>query len=85
MGADLVYAGQVARYRTDGAEHPSLLHPAGVLPVGQLQAPDNMRHIVIISVPDPDPPDPHGFGPPESGPFYHQAKIVIKTLIPTVL
>jgi hypothetical protein len=35
-GADLVYTGQVARYRTDGAEHPSLLHPAGVLPVGQL-------------------------------------------------
>jgi hypothetical protein len=47
---------------------------------------------------DPDPPDPHVFGPPGSGSrftsqrygsgsgsFYHQAKIVRKTLIPTVL
>jgi hypothetical protein len=49
------------------------------------------------SVPDPDPPDV--FGPPGSGPisqrygygsssgsgsFYHQEKIVRKTLIPTV-
>ncbi len=30
-------------------------------------------------------PDPHVFGPPGSGSFYHQAKIVRKTLIPTVL
>jgi hypothetical protein len=48
--------------------------------------------------PNPDPPDPHVFGPPgstgqrygsgsgsRSGSFYHQAKIVRKTLIPTVL
>jgi hypothetical protein len=35
--------------------------------------------------PDPDPPDPHVFGPPGSKSFYHQAKIVRKTLIPTVL
>ncbi len=49
---------------------------------------------------DPDPPDPHAFGPPgsgsgsisqrygcgsESGSFYHQAKKVRKTLIPTAL
>jgi hypothetical protein len=33
--------------------------------------------------PDPDPEDPHVFGPP--GSFYQQAKIVSKTLIPTVL
>ncbi len=60
----------------------------------------------ITSVPDPDPktdpdpPDPHVFGPPGSesrftsqmyvsesgsGSFYHQGKIVRKTLIPTVL
>ncbi len=32
------------------------------------------------SVPDPDP---HIFGPP--GSFYHQAKVIRKTLIPTVL
>jgi hypothetical protein len=43
--------------------------------------------------PDPDPPDSHVFGPPGSestsqrygsgsGFFYHQAKIVRKTLIP---
>jgi hypothetical protein len=35
--------------------------------------------------PDPDPPDPHVFGPPVSGSFYHIAKLVRKTLIPTVL
>jgi hypothetical protein len=29
--------------------------------------------------------DPYVFGPPGSGTFYHQAKIVRKTLIPTVL
>jgi hypothetical protein len=34
------------------------------------------------SVPDPDPPDPHVFGPPGSS--YYQAKIVRKALIPTV-
>jgi hypothetical protein len=50
-----------------------------------------IRNTVIISV-----PDPHVFGPPGtgtisqryesgSGSFYHQAKIVRKTLIPTVL
>ncbi len=40
---------------------------------------------VRSSVPDPnpDPQDPHVFGPP--GYFYQQAKIVRKTLIPTVL
>jgi hypothetical protein len=48
------------------------------------------------SVPDPDPPDPHVFGPPGpgsesirqrygSGSFYQQAEIVRKTLIPSVL
>jgi hypothetical protein len=41
---------------------------------------------VDSSVPDPnpDPPDPHVFGPPGSGSFYQQAKIVRKPLIPTV-
>jgi hypothetical protein len=50
------------------------------------------------SVADPDPPDPHVFGPPGSGSgsisqkygsgsgsFYHQAQKVRKTLIPTAL
>ncbi len=46
-----------------------------------------------ISVADPDP-DPHDFGPlgsgstsqrNGSGSFYHHAKIVRKTLIPTIL
>jgi hypothetical protein len=41
--------------------------------------------VVMSSVPDPDPPDPHVFGPPGSGSFYHQAKIVRKILIPIVL
>jgi hypothetical protein len=45
-------------------------------------------------IPDSDPPDPHVFGPPGSGSisqrygsgsFYHLAKIVRKTLIPTIL
>jgi hypothetical protein len=49
---------------------------------------------VEVSVADPDPPDPHVFGPPGSGSnsqrygsgsFYHHAKIVRKTLIPTIL
>ncbi len=44
--------------------------------------------------PNPDPSDPYVFGPPgsgsvsqryASGSFYHQAKIVRKTLIPTAL
>ncbi len=49
---------------------------------------------MFLGLPDPDPPDPHVFGPPGSGStsqrygsgsFYHQAKIVRKPLIPTVL
>ena len=53
---------------------------------------------VYIGVADPDSSDPYVFGPPGSGSgpinqrygsgsgsFYHQAKIVRKTLIPTVL
>jgi hypothetical protein len=52
----------------------------------------------LTSVPDPDPPDPHVFGTPGSrstsqrygsgpgsGSFYHHAKIVRKTLIPSIL
>jgi hypothetical protein len=35
----------------------------------------------LNSVPNPDPPDPHVFGPPGSGSFYQQARIVRKTLI----
>ncbi len=51
-----------------------------------------------VQDPDPDPPDQHVFGPPGSGfgsisqrygsgsgSFYHRAKIVRKTLIPTIL
>ncbi len=51
-------------------------------------------HCLIFA--DPDPSDPYVFGSPGSGfvcqrygsgsgSFYHQAKIVSKTLIPTVL
>jgi hypothetical protein len=45
------------------------------------------QKVSFSSVPDPNPdlPDPHVFGPPGSGSFYHQAKIVRKNLIPTVL
>jgi hypothetical protein len=38
-----------------------------------------------VADPDPDPQDPHVFGPPGSGSFYHHAKIVRNTLIPTIL
>ncbi len=52
------------------------------------------RHLLIASIPDPDPPDPHVLGPPGSesgfisqcygsGSLYQQAKTVRKTLIPT--
>ncbi len=56
--------------------------------------------MISTSVPDPDPSDPHVFGAPGSGstsqrygsgsdsgsgPFYHHAKIVRKTLIPAIL
>ncbi len=34
--------------------------------------------------PDPDRSDLYFFGPPGSGSFYHQAKIVRKTMIPSV-
>ncbi len=49
---------------------------------------------VVCSVGDPDPQSPYVFGPPGSRSvsqrygsesFYHQAKIVRKKLIPTVL
>jgi hypothetical protein len=36
--------------------------------------------LCLTSVPDPDLPDPHVFGPPRSGSFYHYAKIVGKNL-----
>ncbi len=57
----------------------------------------NISHIGLRnSVADPDPSDPYVFGPPGSvsgsisqrhgsGFFYRQAKIVRKTMIPTVL
>ncbi len=45
--------------------------------------------LVTVSVADPDPnpdsPDPYVFGPPGSGSSYHHAKILRKTLIPTIL
>jgi hypothetical protein len=40
---------------------------------------DASAQILIYSVADPDPY--HVFGPPGSGSFYHQEKIVRKTLI----
>jgi hypothetical protein len=45
------------------------------------------KFFLKISVPDPVRPDPHVFVPPGSGSkyFYHHAKIVRKTLIPTIL
>jgi len=43
------------------------------------------RTSVVDQDPNPDPSDPYVFGLPGSGSFYHHAKIVRKTLIPTVL
>ncbi len=46
-----------------------------------------------VADPNPDPPDPHVFGPPGSGStsqmcgsgsFYHHAKMVRKTMIPNI-
>ncbi len=42
---------------------------------------EDRNEFEICSVADPDP---YVFGPPESGSFYHQAKIVRKNLIPSV-
>jgi hypothetical protein len=57
----------------------------------------NISSSVADPDPNPDPPDPRVFGPPGSGygstsqrygsgsgSFYHHAKIVRKTLIPTI-
>jgi hypothetical protein len=43
--------------------------------------------LTSVADPDPNPSDPYVSGPQGSGSgsFYHQAKIVSKTLIPTVL
>jgi hypothetical protein len=52
----------------------------------------NYASFVVSSVADPGPSDPYVFGPPGSGSicqrygsgsFYHKAKLVRKTLIPT--
>jgi hypothetical protein len=49
--------------------------------------PDPSLEASSVADPDPNPSDPYVFGPPGSvsGSFYHQAKIVKKALIPTVL
>jgi hypothetical protein len=61
-----------------------------VVALSSLWHPSASNFNVFFSVADPDPnPDLYVFGPPGSGygfgSFYHQAKIVRKTLIPTVL
>jgi hypothetical protein len=56
-------------------EKESFYHKAKIVPVN--------KTLIPSSVPDPDPTNPHVFGP--TGSFYHQAKIVRKTLIPSVL
>jgi hypothetical protein len=43
-----------------------------------------LKQVLFRSVADPSPPYPHVFGPPGSRSFYHHAKIVRKTLIPTI-
>jgi hypothetical protein len=41
--------------------------------------------VPLLMDPDPDPGGPKTYGSNGSGSFYHQAKIVRKTLTPTVL
>jgi hypothetical protein len=62
--------------------------------LSQLSKGTRVGNVVDTSIANPDPPDPHFFGPPGSGsislrygsgPFYHHAKIVRKSLIPTFL
>jgi hypothetical protein len=69
------------------------------VPIQDYRSKDLVRKEIITnlhSVVDPDSSDPYVFGPPGSGSgsisqrygsafFYHQAKIVRKTMIPTVL
>jgi hypothetical protein len=70
------------------------LHATRIEPETRVQ----MKSSVADPDPNPGPPDPHVFGPPGSGSisqrygsgfgfgsFYHQAKIIKKTLIFTAL
>ncbi len=69
---------------------PFIVHPPS--PIALI-----IIHLLTIlhpSVADPDPPDPHIFGPPGSGSishsygsgsFYHHAKTLRKTLIPPIV
>ncbi len=79
-----------------GSTHPLVL--AAFVQVGWKER--RRIHPPVSSVADPDPSDPYVFGPPGSGSgsgsisqrgmdpgsgyFYHQSKIVKKTLIPIV-
>jgi hypothetical protein len=67
----------------------SLLYRFGIRSLHKRRAIEIRRwasfFLLYSSVADPDPQDPYVFGPPGSGSFYSQAKIVRKTLIPTVL
>jgi hypothetical protein len=65
-----------------------VVHERGIL-LGICQKEEfQLIHDGFCSVADPDPnpedPDPPVFGPPGSGSFYHHAKTVRKTLIPTI-
>jgi hypothetical protein len=77
--------------RLRGQRPGQLPHPADTEALDE-----NIDIIVISGVADPNPSDPYVFGPfgsgsisqrygSGSGSFYHQSKIVRKTLIPTVL
>jgi hypothetical protein len=56
----------------------------GDWPLGRHSLKNSLTVKNSVADPDPNPSDPHVFGPPGSGSFYHQAKIVRKTWIPTV-
>jgi hypothetical protein len=56
------------------------MHTGAFLYIGDLQV-----RSIGTSVADPDPQDPYVFGPPGSSDTGIQAKIVRKTLIPSVL
>ncbi len=79
---------------TDGPHRP---HTLGSLPFGSPPTASRFSSLAVMHTvhgtnqcsgstdTNPYPPDPHVFGPAGSGSFYHQAKIVRITLIPTVL
>ena len=91
---------RIKRFQREGASRIFLLIRMQPRNVQGPELQQCQQNCALSSVADPNPnldsPDPHVFGPPGSGSisqrygpgsgsFYHQAKIVRKTLIPIAL